>query len=78
MLKSETGSGKTLAYLLPIINDLAQSTPRVTREHGTLAIVLAPTRELSVQVRAAHILLHITAINCLCCYIRYDVFCTLL
>jgi ATP-dependent RNA helicase DDX31/DBP7 len=52
MLKSETGSGKTLAYLLPIINDLAQRVPRVTREHGTLAIVLAPTRELSVQVRA--------------------------
>jgi superfamily II DNA/RNA helicase len=59
MLKSETGSGKTLAYLLPIINDLAQRTPRVTREHGTLAIVLAPTRELSVQVRAALFFLHV-------------------
>ncbi|KAG5189163.1 P-loop containing nucleoside triphosphate hydrolase protein [Tribonema minus] len=50
MLKSETGSGKTLAYLLPLIDDLAHRTPRVTRDDGTLAIILAPTRELSVQI----------------------------
>ena len=50
VMKSETGSGKTLAYLLPMLCDLAAMDPRVEREKGTLAIVLAPTRELSAQI----------------------------
>ena len=50
VVKSETGSGKTLAYLLPMLCDLAAMEPRVEREKGTLAIVLAPTRELSAQI----------------------------
>lgn len=50
VVKSETGSGKTLAYLLPMLCDLASVEPRVEREKGTLAIVLAPTRELSAQI----------------------------
>lgn len=50
VIKSETGSGKTLAYLLPMLCDLAATEPRVEREKGTLAIVLAPTRELSAQI----------------------------
>lgn len=50
VVKSETGSGKTLTYLLPLLCDLAAMDPRVDREKGTLAIVLAPTRELSAQI----------------------------
>lgn len=50
VIKSETGSGKTLAYLLPMLCDLAAMEPRVEREMGTLAIVLAPTRELGSQI----------------------------
>lgn len=50
VVKSETGSGKTLAYLLPLLCDLAAMEPRVEREHGTLAVVLAPTRELCAQI----------------------------
>lgn len=50
VIKSETGSGKTLAYLLPLLCDLAAMEPRVDRDKGTLAIVLAPTRELSAQI----------------------------
>ena len=50
VIKSETGSGKTLAYLLPMLCDLAALEPRVEREKGTFAIVLAPTRELSAQI----------------------------
>jgi ATP-dependent RNA helicase DDX31/DBP7 len=50
MLKSETGSGKTLAYLLPIISTLSLRTPKVGREQGVFAIVLAPTRELTLQI----------------------------
>lgn len=50
VIKSETGSGKTLAYLLPMLCDLAALEPKVEREKGTFAIVLAPTRELSSQI----------------------------
>lgn len=50
VIKSETGSGKTLAYLLPLLCDLAALEPRVEREKGTLAVVLAPTRELAAQI----------------------------
>ncbi|MBA3890046.1 MAG: DEAD/DEAH box helicase, partial [Gemmatimonadaceae bacterium] len=40
-----TGSGKTAAFLLPIVNDL------LTKKRGTTrALVLAPTRELAVQI----------------------------
>ena len=49
-LKSETGSGKTLAYILPIVQALQALPVRPRREDGTLALVLAPTRELCVQI----------------------------
>ncbi|KAG2489609.1 hypothetical protein HYH03_011889 [Edaphochlamys debaryana] len=50
LVKAQTGSGKTLCYLLPIINDLQSHQPRISRGEGTHAIVLAPTRELCIQV----------------------------
>ncbi|KAF6003152.1 ATPdependent RNA helicase [Cyanidiococcus yangmingshanensis] len=49
-LRARTGTGKTAAYLLPIIHSLLQARPRIDRSNGTLAIILAPTRELCVQV----------------------------
>lgn len=49
---SETGSGKTLSYLLPVVHNLYNSKQGI-------AIVLAPTRELAVQVKqAVDVLLH--------------------
>lgn len=49
-LKSETGSGKTLAYLLPILHRLQDIPQRSNRDDGTLALILAPTRELCIQI----------------------------
>jgi ATP-dependent RNA helicase DDX31/DBP7 len=44
-------AGKTLAYLLPLLQQLQAVEPRPQRSDGTLALVLAPTRELCHQVR---------------------------
>ncbi|KAG9039824.1 ATP-dependent RNA helicase dbp7 [Tulasnella sp. JGI-2019a] len=51
-VQSQTGSGKTLAFLLPIINDLLplSSLSYIDRSIGTLAIIIAPTRELAKQI----------------------------
>lgn len=58
ILQSQTGSGKTLSFLLPLLQDLltlpatmfppSQTPP--TRSIGTLALILAPTRELASQI----------------------------
>ena len=44
---AKTGSGKTLAFLIPCIEMVSKL--RVNPRHGTVAIVLAPTRELALQ-----------------------------
>lgn len=51
-LQSQTGSGKTLSFLLPIIQDLLplSSHSYIDRSIGTLAIIIAPTRELAKQI----------------------------
>ena len=45
---AKTGSGKTLAFLIPIVELL--TTVQFTRKQGTGAIVISPTRELSLQI----------------------------
>ena len=42
---AQTGTGKTLAFILPILERLRNS-----REKGIEALVLAPTRELAMQI----------------------------
>ena len=47
---AETGSGKTLAYVLPgIVHINAQ--PYLEKGDGPIVLVLAPTRELAVQIQ---------------------------
>ena len=46
MASAETGSGKTLAFLLPIIE-------RLKSAGATRALILAPTRELALQIEAS-------------------------
>lgn len=50
LVKAPTGSGKTLAYLAPIVHDLQAQQPRLSRGEGTHAVILAPTRELCLQI----------------------------
>src|SRR5579885_1261090 len=45
--QAQTGTGKTAAYLLPFLNSWRQDDPP-----GPQALILAPTRELVVQVAA--------------------------
>ena len=53
LVSSQTGSGKTAAFLLPGLMRLLQ--PAATQGMGPRVLVLAPTRELALQVqKAAH------------------------
>merc|ERR1719163_1250430 len=45
-----TGSGKTLAFLLPAIVHI-NAQPHLQRGDGPIALVMAPTRELAVQIQ---------------------------
>ncbi|KAB2029098.1 hypothetical protein E1A91_D05G145300v1 [Gossypium mustelinum] len=47
---AETGSGKTLAYLLPSIVHV-NAQPILAPGDGPIVLVLAPTRELAVQIQ---------------------------
>ncbi|KAG2031564.1 DEAD-domain-containing protein [Suillus americanus] len=51
-IQSQTGSGKTMSFLLPIIHDLLPLSEHswIDRSIGTLAIIIAPTRELAKQI----------------------------
>ena len=42
---AQTGTGKTAAFALPILNNLLES-----RRRGTRVLVVAPTRELAIQI----------------------------
>eukprot|EP00981_Chlorochromonas_danica_P015298 scaffold11564_cov180-Ochromonas_danica.AAC.8 len=45
---AKTGSGKTLAFLVPIVETLQKVN--FTRKQGTGALIISPTRELSLQI----------------------------
>ncbi|XP_050380101.1 DEAD-box ATP-dependent RNA helicase 20 isoform X1 [Argentina anserina] len=47
---AETGSGKTLAYLLPAIVHV-NAQPILSPGDGPIVLVLAPTRELAIQIQ---------------------------
>eukprot|EP00002_Diphylleia_rotans_P000425 TRINITY_DN10226_c1_g1_i1.p1 TRINITY_DN10226_c1_g1~~TRINITY_DN10226_c1_g1_i1.p1 ORF type:complete len:827 (+),score=179.87 TRINITY_DN10226_c1_g1_i1:177-2657(+) len=50
LVKSETGTGKTLTYVIPMVNRLLNREVKVDRSEGTLALIIAPTRELGLQI----------------------------
>lgn len=51
-VKSQTGSGKTLAYAIPIVQRLQAISPKLKRTDGIRALVLVPTREVSLNREA--------------------------
>jgi ATP-dependent RNA helicase DDX31/DBP7 len=50
LVRSETGSGKTLSYIIPILDALVRLPEKISRTDGTFVVVIAPTRELVVQI----------------------------
>jgi len=51
LVSAQTGSGKTAAYGLTLGEDLLGDQERFDRPHQPLALVVAPTRELALQVQ---------------------------
>lgn len=49
-VKSQTGSGKTLAYAVPIVQKLMSVEPKIKRSDGIYALVLVPTREVTLTL----------------------------
>jgi ATP-dependent RNA helicase DDX5/DBP2 len=47
---AQTGSGKTISYLLPALTHILAQPPLQSGD-GPIALVLAPTRELAVQIQ---------------------------
>jgi ATP-dependent RNA helicase MSS116 len=50
LARARTGTGKTLAFLLPTLQRLAEKPP--SEESMVQALILAPTRELALQIDA--------------------------
>ncbi|WP_338822228.1 DEAD/DEAH box helicase [Bradyrhizobium septentrionale] len=50
LVSAQTGSGKTVAYGLAIATDLLDGAERFERAAAPLALIVAPTRELALQV----------------------------
>ena len=61
MLLSPTGSGKTLAFLIPVLNALRST------EEGVQALIVAPSRELSLQIEQVFRNMK-TSFKVSCCY----------
>src|SRR5688572_16875379 len=51
LVSSQTGSGKTVAYGLAIGADLLGEAEALPRAERPLALIVAPTRELALQVQ---------------------------
>ncbi|KAI1433472.1 ATP-dependent rRNA helicase SPB4 [Xylaria sp. CBS 124048] len=49
VVEAVTGSGKTLAFLIPLVHRILR-LEEPTKKHHLAAIVIAPTRELAIQI----------------------------
>jgi ATP-dependent RNA helicase DeaD len=51
LVSAQTGSGKTVAFGLAIAHTLLEGAERFITAHSPLALIIAPTRELALQVK---------------------------
>lgn len=58
IVSAQTGSGKTVAFGLAMASDLLGADGRIPPSAGPLALVIAPTRELALQVSREFIWLY--------------------
>lgn len=49
---AQTGTGKTAAFSLPMLHYLLETAPANKRKKAIRAVILAPTRELAIQIGA--------------------------
>lgn len=47
---AQTGTGKTAAFVIPILEILEKRKAKSKTDHGVKCLVLAPTRELAIQI----------------------------
>src|SRR6266849_4824220 len=52
VVTAQTGTGKTLAFVLPIIDRIAHLNSQQQSRAGIRAVILSPTRELTLQIEA--------------------------
>lgn len=65
---AKTGSGKTLAFLLPMLRHILDQPP-LSDKDGPVALVMAPTRELALQIHAeAKLLCKALGMRAVCVY----------
>lgn len=65
---AQTGSGKTLSFILPALVHVKEQAP-INRGDGPIVLVLAPTRELAVQIQeVARVFGNAVRINSTCVY----------
>lgn len=46
-----TWAGKTLTFAVPVVQHLQSLTPKISRMDGVLALIIVPTREVSLKSR---------------------------
>eukprot|EP00931_Biecheleriopsis_adriatica_P052116 TRINITY_DN3029_c0_g2_i1.p1 TRINITY_DN3029_c0_g2~~TRINITY_DN3029_c0_g2_i1.p1 ORF type:complete len:1280 (+),score=456.61 TRINITY_DN3029_c0_g2_i1:132-3971(+) len=65
---AQTGSGKTLAYLLPVLRHVLDQ-PKLADGDGPIAFMVAPTRELALQIqREANVFCKAVNLTSVCAY----------
>jgi len=65
---AKTGSGKTLSYLLPLLRHVAAQPP-VSAGDGPIGLIIAPTRELAMQIYGeARRFSKVMDLRCACAY----------
>lgn len=65
---AKTGSGKTMAFLLPMFRHIKDQPPLESMD-GPIGLVMAPTRELAVQIhRDSKPFLKALNLRAVCCY----------